>query len=51
LFRREECKQRASNHDKHHNVLGTILSAHPVRQACADMIVIVNAWARLDHAA
>ena len=31
LFCREECKQRDSNRDKDHNVLGTILPVHPVR--------------------
>src|SRR5579872_1586400 len=30
LFCRKEGKQRASNHEKHHNVLGTILPVHPV---------------------
>ena len=31
LFCREECKQRDSNRDKDHNVLGTILPVQPVR--------------------
>ena len=50
LFCREECKQRDSNHAKDHNVLGAILPGIPCATACADMIVIVNPWARLDHA-
>ena len=31
FFCREECKNRDSNHGKHHNVLGTIFPVHPVR--------------------
>ncbi len=30
-FSREKCEQRGSNQDKDHNVLGTILPVHPVR--------------------
>ena len=50
LFCREECKQRDSNHSKDHNVLGLSFLCIPCATACADMIVIVNPWARLDHA-
>jgi hypothetical protein len=50
LFCWEECKQRDSNHAHDHNVLGLSFLCIPCATACADMIVIVIPWARLDHA-